>query len=258
MITEDSMPGELSNIISGRVANLFNFHGPNFTVDAACASALAAIDAAVEGLEQGDYDAVVTGGIDANMGAPSFIKFSAIGALSATGTRPYRDGADGFVMGEGAAVFLLKRLADAERDGDHIYAVLRGIGGSSDGKGKGITAPNPIGQEFAVSRAWQNAGSGARLRDLHRGSRHLHAGGRPGRGHRVVEGVRGAWPCTRVDPAGVGEVEHRPPEERSRLGRTAEGRARSRPQGAPPEPGRPAAERGDRLRQPRRCTSTRR
>ncbi len=177
VITEDSMPGELSNIISGRVANLFNFHGPNFTVDAACASALAAIDAAVEGLEQGDYDAVITGGIDANMGAPSFIKFSAIGALSATGTRPYRDGADGFVMGEGAAVFLLKRLADAERDGDHIYAVLRGIGGSSDGKGKGITAPNPIGQEFAVSRAWQNAGSGARLRDLHRGSRHLHAGG---------------------------------------------------------------------------------
>ncbi|HEY5137353.1 MAG TPA: beta-ketoacyl synthase N-terminal-like domain-containing protein, partial [Candidatus Nanopelagicales bacterium] len=158
VITEDSMPGELSNIIAGRVANLFNFHGPNFTVDAACASALAAIDAAVQGLEEGQYDAVITGGIDANMGAPSFIKFSAIGALSATGTRPYRDGADGFVMGEGAAVFLLKRLADAERDGDHIYAVLRGIGGSSDGKGKGITAPNPIGQEFAVSRAWQNAG----------------------------------------------------------------------------------------------------
>ena len=158
VITEDSMPGELGNIIAGRVANLFNFHGPNFIADAACASALAAIDAAVEGLEAGDYDAVITGGIDANMGAPSFIKFSAIGALSATGTRPYHDGADGFVMGEGAAVFLLKRLADAERDGDHIYAVLRGIGGASDGKGKGITAPNPVGQEFAVSRAWKDAG----------------------------------------------------------------------------------------------------
>ncbi len=156
-ITEDTMPGELANIIAGRVANLFNFHGPNFVVDAACASALAAIDAAIEGLEQGDYDAVLTGGIDANMGVPTFIKFCKIGALSATGTRPYHQGADGFVMGEGAAVLLLKRLADAERDGDHIYAVIRGLGGSSDGKGKGITAPNPVGQEFAIARAWQNA-----------------------------------------------------------------------------------------------------
>ena len=76
-----------------------------------------------------------------------FVKFSKIGALSATGTRPYAEGADGFVMGEGAAIFLLKRLADAERDGDKIYAVLRGIGGASDGKGKGITAPNPVGQK---------------------------------------------------------------------------------------------------------------
>ncbi len=157
-ITEDTMPGELGNIIAGRVANLYNFHGPNFVVDAACASALAAIDAAIEGLESGDYDTVLTGGVDANMGVPSFIKFCKIGALSATGTRPYHDGADGFVMGEGAAVFLLKRLADAERDGDHIYAVIRGLGGSSDGKGKGITAPNPVGQEFAVARAWKNAG----------------------------------------------------------------------------------------------------
>jgi acyl transferase domain-containing protein len=86
------------------------------------------------------------------------VKFCKIGALSATGTRPYAEGADGFVMGEGAAIFLLKRLADAERDGDKIYAVLRGMGASSDGKGKGITAPNPIGQKLAIERAWQNAG----------------------------------------------------------------------------------------------------
>ncbi len=156
-ITEDTMPGELGNIIAGRVANLYDFHGPNFIVDAACASALAAIDAAIEGLEQGDYDSVLTGGVDSNMGVPSFIKFCKIGALSASGTRPYHEGADGFVMGEGAAVFLLKRLEDAEANGDHIYAVIRGLGGSSDGKGKGITAPNPVGQEFAVARAWRNA-----------------------------------------------------------------------------------------------------
>ena len=157
-ITEDSMPGELSNCMAGRIANLYNFHGPNYVTDAACASAMAAISAAVEGLVQNDYDVAVTGGIDRNMGASSFIKFCKIGALSATGTRPYAEGADGFVMGEGAAIFLLKRLADAERDGDKIYAVLRGIGGSSDGKGKGITAPNPVGQKLCLERAWQNAG----------------------------------------------------------------------------------------------------
>ena len=157
-ITEDTMPGELANIMAGRVANVFNFHGPNYVVDAACASAMAALDAALQGLEQGDYDAVLTGGVDANMSASSYVKFCKIGALSATGTRPYADGADGFVMGEGAALFLLKRLADAERDGDQVYAVIRGLAGSSDGKGKGITAPNPVGQKLALERAWQNAG----------------------------------------------------------------------------------------------------
>ncbi len=157
-ITEDTMPGELANIIAGRVANLFDLNGPNFVVDAACASAMAAIDAAIEGLEEGDYDAVLTGGVDGNMSPSSFVKFSKIGALSASGTRPYGDGADGFVMGEGAAVFLMKRLADAERDGDRIYAVLRGVGGASDGRGKGITAPNPVGQVLAIERAWRNAG----------------------------------------------------------------------------------------------------
>ncbi len=157
-VTEDSMPGELANCIAGRVANIYNFHGPNYVCDAACASAMAAINAAAEGLIHNDYDLAVSGGIDRNMGASSFVKFSKIGALSATGTRPYAEGADGFVMGEGAAIVLLKRLADAERDGDKIYAVLRGMGGSSDGKGKGITAPNPIGQKFAIERAWTNAG----------------------------------------------------------------------------------------------------
>jgi acyl transferase domain-containing protein/NADP-dependent 3-hydroxy acid dehydrogenase YdfG len=157
-ITEDSMPGELANCIAGRIANVFNFHGPNYVCDAACASAMAAISSAAEGLIAHDYDVAVTGGIDRNMGASTFVKFCKIGALSATGTRPYADGADGFVMGEGTAIFLLKRLADAERDGDKIYAVLRGMGGSSDGRGKGITAPNPIGQKFAIERAWENAG----------------------------------------------------------------------------------------------------
>jgi acyl transferase domain-containing protein/acyl carrier protein len=157
-ISEDTMPGELSNIVAGRLASLFDFKGPNYVVDAACASAMAAILAAIHGLEEYEYDAVLTGGVEANMSASSFIKFCKIGALSATGTRPYGDGADGFVMGEGAVTFLLKRLEDAEAAGDRVHAVIRGVGGSSDGRGKGITAPNPIGQKLAVQRAWENAG----------------------------------------------------------------------------------------------------
>ncbi|MCC6168327.1 MAG: polyketide synthase, partial [Caldilineaceae bacterium] len=169
-ITEDTMPGELPNIVSGRVANVLNLRGPNFITDAACASSFAAIDAAVETLVNGRADAVIAGGVDRNMGAGVFVKFCKIGALSATGSRPFGEGADGFVMGEGSAAFLLKRLADAERDGDRIYAVIRGVGASSDGKGKGITAPNPVGQILAVRRAWENAGldpAGATLVEAH-------------------------------------------------------------------------------------------
>ena len=157
-VTEDSMPGELANIVSGRIANVFNFRGPNFITDAACAASFAAIESAVKLLADYEVDAVLTGGVDHNMGASSFVKFCKIGALSGTGSRPFGEGADGFVMGEGAAVFLLKRLEDAEQEGDKIYAVIRGVGGSSDGKGKGITAPNPIGQQLAMRSAWKNAG----------------------------------------------------------------------------------------------------
>ena len=146
------------------------------------------------------------------MGAAAFVKFCKIGALSATGTRPYADGADGFVMGEGAAVFVLKRLADAERDGDRIYAVLRGIGGSSDGKGKGITAPNPVGQRLAVERAWRQAGLSPATATLVEGH------GTSTRVGDVVEvdglmsvfGAAGAAPGSIA--ARLGEVEHRPPE----------------------------------------------
>ena len=157
-ITEDTMPGELGNCVAGRVANLFGLRGPNFVVDAACASTLAALAASIEGLVQHKFDTVVSGGVDRNMGPWMFVKLSRMGALSATGSRPFDAAADGFVMGEGAALFVLKRLQDAERAGDRIYAVVRGIGAASDGRGKAIAAPNPAGQRLAVERAWRDAG----------------------------------------------------------------------------------------------------
>jgi malonyl CoA-acyl carrier protein transacylase len=156
-ITEDSMPGALSNVTAGRIANLFDLAGKNFTTDAACASSLAALDASMDALRKGEVDYVVWGGVDRSMDVTPYIEFSKIGALSPDGSRPFDAGANGFVMGEGGAIFLLKRLSDAERDGDKIYAVVRGIGASSDGKGKGITAPNPAGQVKAVVRAYKDA-----------------------------------------------------------------------------------------------------
>ena len=149
-ITEDSLPGELANVISGRVANVFNLEGPNFTVDAACASSMAAVMNAAAALKDERIDYAVTGGVDASMHPSSFVKFCKIGALSPDGSRPFDEAANGFVMGEGAGIMVLKRLSDALRDGDRIYGTIIGIGSSSDGRGKGITAPNEIGQVRAI------------------------------------------------------------------------------------------------------------
>jgi len=157
-ITEDSLPGELANVISGRVANVFNLRGPNFTVDAACASSMAAVMNAVAALREGTIDYAITGGVDAAMSPPSFVKFCKIGALSADGSRPFDEGANGFVMGEGAGILVLKRLSDAIRDGDRIYSTILGVGSSSDGRGKGITAPNAAGQERAVQACLESTG----------------------------------------------------------------------------------------------------
>ncbi|MBW2262888.1 MAG: type I polyketide synthase, partial [Deltaproteobacteria bacterium] len=157
-VTEDTMPGELSNVISGRVANSFNLGGANYTVDAACASSLAALNTSINGLRRGEYDMVVTGGVDRSMSPPMYVKFCKIGALSATGSYPFDARASGFVMGEGCAVFVLKRLVDAVNDGDNILSMVLGIGSSSDGKGKGIAAPNKTGQLRALRRAYEDSG----------------------------------------------------------------------------------------------------
>ena len=152
-ITEDSMPGELSNIISGRIANVFNLTGKSMTTDAACASSIAALDTAIKSLTSGDFDTALVGGADRSMDIASYVKFSKIGALSAKGSCPFDESADGFVMGEGAGFMVLKRLEDAIRAENKIYAVIPAIGSSSDGKGKSITAPNPVGQKQAISMA---------------------------------------------------------------------------------------------------------
>ena len=157
-VDEDTMPGELANVVSGRVANLLDLQGPNHAMDAACASSMAAVLDACRLLQTRQVDLMLAGATDRTMDPATFSKFSAIGALSPTHSTPFDAGANGFVMGEGAGVLLLKRLSEAIADGDEIHAVIRGIGGSSDGRGKGITAPSQRGQVQAIARAYNQAG----------------------------------------------------------------------------------------------------
>lgn len=159
--TEDSFAGILPNVAAGRIANRLNFGGMNITTDAACASSLAAIYQAVTELTAGRSDLVIAGGLDTVQGPFGYLCFSKTQALSPRGKCSTFDAhGDGIVISEGIAMVALKRLADAQRDGDRIYAVIKGVGASSDGNAKGLTAPLPAGQLRAMSRAYAMAGFG--------------------------------------------------------------------------------------------------
>lgn len=157
-LTEDSFPGVLINVIAGRIANRLNLGGSNYTVNAACASSLAALDTAHKDLAMGYSDVALVGGVDLHNGINDFLLFASVHALSAKGEcRSFDAQADGTVLGEGIAFVVLKRLEDAERDGDRIYCTIKGIGNSSDGKQLGLTAPNQDGQTRALLRAYDRA-----------------------------------------------------------------------------------------------------
>ena len=158
-LTEDSFPGVLANVIAGRVANRLDLGGVNYTVDAACASSLAALDAACKELRAGSSDLVLCGGADLHNGLNDYLLFASVHALSPTGRcRTFDANADGIALGEGIACLVLKRRVDAERDGDRIYAIVDAVAGSSDGRHLGLTAPRKEGQQRAVHRALQQSG----------------------------------------------------------------------------------------------------
>ncbi len=156
---ENSFPGLLGNVVAGRIANRLDLGGTNCVVDAACASSLSALHLAALELWSDRADMVLTGGVDTFNDIFMYMCFSKTPALSPTGdARPFADNADGTILGEGVGVFALKRLADAQRDGDHIYALLRGIGTSSDGAGNAVYAPKKDGQIRCLEAAYQVAG----------------------------------------------------------------------------------------------------
>ncbi|TCO53688.1 type I polyketide synthase [Actinocrispum wychmicini] len=155
-LSEDSFPGVLGNVIAGRIANRLDLGGANYTVDAACASSLAALDVACKELRAGSSDLVLCGAVDLHNSAHDFMMFASVQALSPSGRcATFDSAADGIALGEGVACVVLKRLADAERDGDRIYAVVKGIGASSDGRSLGLTAPRADGQRRALQRAYR-------------------------------------------------------------------------------------------------------
>lgn len=158
-LTEDSFPGVLGNVIAGRITNRLNLGGRNYTVDAACASSLAALDLACQELVLGKSDMVIAGAADLHNGINDYLMFASTHALSRKGRCATFDSeADGIALGEGVAMLVLKRREDAVRDGDRIYAVIKGLGGSSDGKSLGLTAPRKSGQLKAMERAYLQAG----------------------------------------------------------------------------------------------------
>ncbi len=156
--TEDSFPGFLGNVVAGRIANRLDLGGTNYVVDAACASSLAAVHAGIAQLRLGWSDVALIGTVDGSNNLFCYQCFSKTHALSPGGhSRTFDDAADGIGLGEAVAAVVLKRLSDAERDGDKIYAVIKGIGSSSDGNNRSLTAPHPPGQVMALRRAYEDA-----------------------------------------------------------------------------------------------------
>ena len=157
--TEDSFPGLLGNVIAGRIANRFDLGGINSVVDAACAASLSATKMALSELIEGRCDMMITGGVDTDNSIFMYMSFSKTPAFSRKGSiRPFDHESDGMLIGEGVGMVVCKRLDDAICDGDRIYATIKGIGSSSDGRYKSVYAPRPQGQALAMQRAYDEAG----------------------------------------------------------------------------------------------------
>jgi acyl transferase domain-containing protein/acyl carrier protein len=156
---ENAFPGMLANVISGRIANRLDLGGMNCVVDAACASSLGALRMAISELVEHRADMMITGGVDTDNSIFAYMCFSKTPAVSpGEKVRPFDTDADGMLLGEGVGMLVLKRLEDAQRDGDRIYAVIKGMGSSSDGKYKSIYAPRAEGQISSLIRAYTDAG----------------------------------------------------------------------------------------------------
>ncbi|MFQ4140979.1 SDR family NAD(P)-dependent oxidoreductase [Chlorogloeopsis sp. ULAP02] len=156
---ENAFPGMLANIVAGRIANRLDLGGMNCVVDAACASSLGALAMSISELVEYRADMMLTGGVDTDNSIVAYMCFSKTPAVTPSqNPKPFDAQSDGMMLAEGIGMLVLKRLEDAVRDHDRIYAVIKGIGTSSDGRYKSIYAPRPEGQVRALHRAYEDAG----------------------------------------------------------------------------------------------------
>ena len=146
------------NVITGRIANRLDLMGPNYIVDAACASSLVAMGHAIDELRSDRSDMMLTGALHTTTPPQLYMMFCQLSGMSRTALRPFDQAADGTLLGEGIGILVLKRLPDAERDGDRIYALVKGVGTSSDGRALGLLAPRTEGQVAALQRAYSGTG----------------------------------------------------------------------------------------------------
>ena len=157
-LESEKAPTLVSNVITGRIANRLNLMGPNYLVDAACSSCLIAVEQAMGELLSGRSDLMLAGGVQGSMPPLIYQLFCQLNALSRSNIRPFDAEANGTLLSEGAGFLVLKRLEDARRDRDRIYAVIKGIGISSDGKALGLLAPRLEGEVLALHRAYEKTG----------------------------------------------------------------------------------------------------
>jgi acyl transferase domain-containing protein len=151
--------GLVPNLVASRITERLDLGGPAYTVDAACASTLFAVDAACRELRSGQADLMLAGGVHLCHAETFWAVFAQLGALSKQQViRPFDERADGLLIGEGIGVLVLKRLSDALADGDRVYAALHSVGMSSDGRAGTAMSPAAEGQLLALSRAWEQSG----------------------------------------------------------------------------------------------------
>ncbi|MFD3497853.1 acyltransferase domain-containing protein [Streptomyces sp. NPDC058678] len=151
--------GAALSVAAGRLAYVLDTHGPSVAVDTACSSSLVALHQACVSLRTGESDTAIAAGVNLLLSPTVGVAFRRAGALAPDGRcKPFSAAADGIGRGEGCAAVLLKRLSDAERDGDRVLAVVRATAVNSDGRSGGLMAPNPAAQQAVLRSAYARAG----------------------------------------------------------------------------------------------------
>ncbi|XHF15017.1 amino acid adenylation domain-containing protein [Archangium gephyra] len=159
VLNQYSLTGTIHSTAAGRLSYTLGLNGPCLAVDTACSSSLVSVHLAVQSLRRGESKLALAGGVNLLLSPGSFVGLSRLQALSPDGRcKTFDESADGYGRGEGAGVVVLKRLSDAERDGDRVIAVIRGTAVNHDGRSSGLTVPNGVAQEAVIRAALQDAG----------------------------------------------------------------------------------------------------